>query len=134
MPFLDRADAGRRLAGLLAGQPPIERGTGTVVLGLPRGGIPVAYEISRVLGAPLDVILVRKVGLPAQPDHVQGPGHEHVARAAAAAAAAVGEHHHALPPGGDGQPPRQRDRPGQHDHVAVRRSLVLLAGLHAVRR
>ena len=72
MPFLDRADAGRRLARLLAGQPMIERGTGTVVLGLPRGGIPVAYEIARVLGAPLDVILVRKVGLPAQPELAMG--------------------------------------------------------------
>ncbi len=72
MPFLDRADAGRRLAGLLAGQPVIERGTGTVVLGLPRGGIPVAYEIARALGAPLDVILVRKVGLPAQPELAMG--------------------------------------------------------------
>ena len=72
MPFLDRADAGRRLAGLLAGDPAIERGTGTVVLGLPRGGIPVAYEIARELGAPLDVILVRKVGLPAQPELAMG--------------------------------------------------------------
>jgi predicted phosphoribosyltransferase/dienelactone hydrolase len=72
MPFLDRADAGRRLAGLLAGQPMIERGPGTVVLGLPRGGIPVAYEIARALDAPLDVILVRKIGLPAQPELAMG--------------------------------------------------------------
>ena len=72
MPFLDRADAGRRLAGLLAGRPGIERGAGTVVLGLPRGGIPVAYEIARALDAPLDVILVRKIGLPAQPELAMG--------------------------------------------------------------
>ena len=72
MPFLDRADAGRRLASLLAGQPAIGRGTGTVVLGLPRGGIPVAYEIARALQAPLDVILVRKIGLPAQPELAMG--------------------------------------------------------------
>ena len=72
MPFLDRADAGRRLASLLAGQPTIERGAGSVVVGLPRGGIPVAYEIARALGAPLDVILVRKVGLPAQPELAMG--------------------------------------------------------------
>ena len=72
MPFLDRADAGRRLASLLASQPAIERGAGTVVLGLPRGGIPVAYEIARALDAPLDVILVRKVGLPAQPELAMG--------------------------------------------------------------
>ena len=43
-----------------------------MVLGLPRGGIPVAYEIARALGAPLDVILVRKVGLPAQPELAMG--------------------------------------------------------------
>ncbi len=72
MPFLDRADAGRRLAGLLAGRPGIKRGAGTVVLGLPRGGIPVAYEIARALDAPLDVILVRKIGLPAQPELAMG--------------------------------------------------------------
>ena len=68
MPFRDRADAGRRLAGLLTDL----RGPGTVVLGLPRGGIPVAYEIARALGAPLDVILVRKIGLPAQPELAMG--------------------------------------------------------------
>ncbi len=72
MPFLDRADAGRRLASLLASQPAMARGADSVVLGLPRGGIPVAYEIARVLGAPLDVILVRKVGLPAQPELAMG--------------------------------------------------------------
>ena len=68
MPFRDRADAGRRLAGLLADL----RGPDTVVLGLPRGGIPVAYEIARALGAPLDVILVRKIGLPTQPELAMG--------------------------------------------------------------
>lgn len=72
MPFLDRGDAGRRLARLLAGLPTIERGPGSVVVGLPRGGIPVAYEIARALDAPLDVILVRKVGLPAQPELAMG--------------------------------------------------------------
>ncbi len=68
MPFLDRADAGRRLAGVLTGA----RGTDAIVLGLPRGGIPVGYEIARALGSPLDVILVRKVGLPAQPELAMG--------------------------------------------------------------
>jgi putative phosphoribosyl transferase len=72
MPFLDRADAGRRLASLLAGLPTIERGAGSVVVGLPRGGIPVAFEIARALDAPLDVILVRKIGLPAQPELAMG--------------------------------------------------------------
>lgn len=66
--FLNRADAGRRLA------PRVEhlRGEGTVVLGLPRGGVPVAYEVARGLGAPLDVILVRKLGVPFQPELAMG--------------------------------------------------------------
>jgi putative phosphoribosyl transferase len=68
MPFLDRADAGRRLAGKLGGLP----GPDTVVLGLPRGGVPVAFQIAQALRAPLDVILVRKVGLPAQPELAMG--------------------------------------------------------------
>jgi len=62
--FTDRRDAGRQLAAGLAGLRP-ER---PIVLGLPRGGIPVAYEVARALGAPLDVIIVRKLGLPDQPE------------------------------------------------------------------
>ncbi len=68
----DRHDAGKRLAGALshyAGR------TDTVVLALPRGGVPVAYEISRVLDLPLDVLLVRKLGV---------PGHEELAMGAIA--------------------------------------------------
>ena len=68
MPFLNRADAGRRLAGVLTGV----RDADAIVLGLPRGGIPVGYEIAQALGIPLDVILVRKVGLPAQPELAMG--------------------------------------------------------------
>jgi putative phosphoribosyl transferase len=64
MTFIDRADAGRRLAVRL--QP--LRGEAVVVLGLPRGGVPVAYEVARVLDAPLDVIVVRKLGVPFQPE------------------------------------------------------------------
>ncbi|MFI6801810.1 DUF2267 domain-containing protein [Streptosporangium canum] len=59
--FQDRRDAGRVLAGLLGhyrGRP------GVVVLGLPRGGVPVAYEIAGALAAPLDVFLVHKLGVP----------------------------------------------------------------------
>jgi putative phosphoribosyl transferase len=64
MSFLDRSDAGRRLADRMLHL----RGTDAVVLGLPRGGVPVAAEVARALGAPLDVILVRKLGVPVQPE------------------------------------------------------------------
>lgn len=62
--FDDRRDAGRQLAARLA---PLRRER-PIVLGLPRGGIPVAYEVARALGAPLDVIIVRKLGLLSQPE------------------------------------------------------------------
>ncbi|MFZ2177179.1 MAG: phosphoribosyltransferase family protein [Rhodococcus sp. (in: high G+C Gram-positive bacteria)] len=64
MPFLDRRDAGRRLAEHLQAY----RGENTVILGLPRGGVPVAYEVARALEAPMDVIVVRKLGVPYQPE------------------------------------------------------------------
>lgn len=63
--FPDRAAAGAALAQELARRalrPPV------LVLGLPRGGVPVAYEVARVLRAPLDVMLVRKIGMPGQPE------------------------------------------------------------------
>ncbi|OEJ23894.1 phosphoribosyl transferase [Streptomyces agglomeratus] len=60
MLFTDRADAGKRLA-LALRHLEDER---PVVLGLPRGGVPVAYEVARALGAPLDVVVVRKLGVP----------------------------------------------------------------------
>ena len=66
--FRDRTEAGRLLAGKLAGfagRPDV------LVLGLPRGGMPVAYEVARALGVPLDVFVVRKLGVPGQ----QGTGH-----------------------------------------------------------
>jgi putative phosphoribosyl transferase len=59
--FLDRVDAGKRLAGRLmryAGRDDI------VVLGVPRGGVPVAFEVAQALHAPLDILLVRKLGTP----------------------------------------------------------------------
>jgi putative phosphoribosyl transferase len=68
MTFADREDAGRRLAGLLG----YLRGQPAVVLGLPRGGVPVAAEVATSLGAPLDVIIVRKVGVPFQPELAMG--------------------------------------------------------------
>jgi putative phosphoribosyl transferase len=62
--FRDRRDAGRRLAVRLEGL----RDQEPVVLGLPRGGVPVADEVARLLDAPLDVIVVRKLGVPFQPE------------------------------------------------------------------
>jgi len=66
-PFVDRADAGRRLAEAL---PSLEGDV--VVLGLARGGVPVAAEVADRLGAPLDVLVVRKVGHPAQREYALG--------------------------------------------------------------
>jgi putative phosphoribosyl transferase len=63
MIFRDRTEAGRRLAKELA---TYAQRADVVVLGLPRGGIPVAYEVARRLEAPLDVFVVRKLGLPGQ--------------------------------------------------------------------
>jgi predicted phosphoribosyltransferase len=77
MPFDNRIDAGRRLASALARfktQHP-------VVLALPRGGVPVAAEVATALEAPLDLILVRKIGVPFQPELAMGAvvdGHEPV--------------------------------------------------------
>lgn len=65
-PFPDRTEAGRRLAAEL---PALER---PIVLGLPRGGVPVAAAVARAIGAPLDVFVVRKLGLPAQPELAMG--------------------------------------------------------------
>ena len=64
MRFHDRSDAGRQLASRLL---PL-RDEDVVVLGLPRGGVAVAAEVARALSAPLDVILVRKLGVPVQPE------------------------------------------------------------------
>ena len=64
MVFADRDDAGRRLAARLGHL----RGEPVVVLGLPRGGVPVAFQVARALGAPLDVVVVRKLGVPFQPE------------------------------------------------------------------
>ncbi|MFI5005579.1 MAG: phosphoribosyltransferase [Solirubrobacterales bacterium] len=66
--FQDRHDAGRQLAALLE---PF-RGERPVVVGIPRGGVPVAAEIARALGAPLDVAVVRKIGAPRNPEYAIG--------------------------------------------------------------
>jgi putative phosphoribosyl transferase len=65
MRFADRVDAGRLLATRLASYAGRDD---VVVLGLPRGGVPVAAEVARALAAPLDVLLVRKLGAPGQPE------------------------------------------------------------------
>jgi predicted phosphoribosyltransferase len=70
--FRDREDAGRRLAEALM---PLAAAPDLLVLALPRGGVPVGYEVARALGAPLDVFLVRKLGV---------PGHEELAMGALA--------------------------------------------------
>src|SRR2546425_2999326 len=70
--FADRAEAGRVLAEKLK---PLAGGPNVVVLALPRGGVPVAYEVAKELGAPLDVFVVRKLGV---------PGHEELAMGAIA--------------------------------------------------
>lgn len=66
--FEDRRDAGRQLADRLATM----GGPEVVVLGLPRGGVPVAAEVAKALHAPLDVIVVRKLGVPVQPELAMG--------------------------------------------------------------
>jgi len=72
LPFKDRRDAGRRLAAQLAA---CANRSDVLVLALPRGGVPVAAEVARALHAPLDVFLVRKLGV---------PGHEELAMGAIA--------------------------------------------------
>ena len=76
-PFRDRAEAGRYLAEKLvayAGRP------GVLVLALPRGGVPVGYEIARALNLPLDAFVVRKLGV---------PGHEELAMGAIASGGVI---------------------------------------------
>jgi predicted phosphoribosyltransferase len=68
MPFKNRSDAGRKLAKALAGYKEQQ----PVILALPRGGVTVAAEVAAVLNAPLDLILVRKVGVPFQPELAMG--------------------------------------------------------------
>src|SRR5258706_11977443 len=71
--FRDRVEAGLLLGEAVAGR--IRDRTNVIVLALPRGGVPVGYEVARALGAPLDVFIVRKLGV---------PGHEELAMGAIA--------------------------------------------------
>ena len=77
MRFQNRTEAGQLLSLLLDRY---KNRTDVIVLGLPRGGVPVAYEVARTLRAPLDVFIVRKLGV---------PGHEELAMGAIAAAECV---------------------------------------------
>ena len=68
MSFRNRSDAGRQLAKALAGY----KDQQPVILALPRGGVPVAAQVAAALNAPLDLILVRKIGVPFQPELAMG--------------------------------------------------------------
>src|SRR3974377_44951 len=68
MPFKNRSDAGRKLANALA---PYKKKR-PIIFSPPRGGVPVAAEVCAVLRAPLDLILVRKIGVPFQPELAMG--------------------------------------------------------------
>jgi putative phosphoribosyl transferase len=68
VPFKDRSDAGRRLAAALVEY----KDQRSVILALPRGGVPVAAEVATAFNAPLDLILVRKIGVPFQPELAMG--------------------------------------------------------------
>lgn len=76
MRYADRTDAGQRLAALLSGR----KWRDPIVLALPRGGVPVAAPIATALGASLDVIVVRKLGAPRQPELAIGAIAEHGVR------------------------------------------------------
>lgn len=67
--FIDRRDAGRRLGEALAAY---ADAPDLIVLALPRGGVPVAYEVARALRAPLDVFVVRKLGVPGHEEYAMG--------------------------------------------------------------
>lgn len=67
--FVDRADAGRKLARALKHY---ARDADVLVLALPRGGVPVAAEVARILEAPLDLLIVRKLGVPGRPELAMG--------------------------------------------------------------
>jgi predicted phosphoribosyltransferase len=68
-PFRDRSDAGRQLATQLTAY---ANSSDVLVLALPRGGVPVAFEVARALDVPLDIFLVRKLGLPGQEELAMG--------------------------------------------------------------
>jgi len=66
--FRDRAEAGRRLGAALIGL----KGKDLVILAIPRGGVVVASEVARALGAPLDIVVTRKIEAPGEPEYALG--------------------------------------------------------------
>src|SRR6201996_7490942 len=70
--FQDRRDAGRVLGAAILASGVWRDGLDAVVLGLPRGGVPVAYEVALALHLPLDVVVVRKLGVPGLPELAMG--------------------------------------------------------------
>ncbi len=70
--YKDRIHAGRELARQLRRRLGLPVGSDLLVLGLPRGGVPVAFEVARLLGAELDVLLVRKLGMPYHEEFAMG--------------------------------------------------------------
>jgi putative phosphoribosyl transferase len=75
--FENRTEAGQLLARELEDRLRRSRSTDVVVLGLPRGGVPVAFEVAAALDAPLDVLIVRKLGVPTEPELAMGAIGEH---------------------------------------------------------
>jgi putative phosphoribosyl transferase len=69
LPFHDRVQAGRLLGEALKARPSCQE---SLVLALPRGGVPVGFEVAKILSAPLDVVVVRKLGFPNQPELAMG--------------------------------------------------------------
>jgi putative phosphoribosyl transferase len=67
--FINRTEAGRELATMLHG---FRNRSDVIVLGLPRGGVPVAFEVAKALRAPMDVFTVRKIGAPENPEYALG--------------------------------------------------------------
>src|SRR5258708_36988995 len=107
LPFRDRADAGRLLGAKLAVR---DISKDSIVLGLPRGGVPVAFEVARALELPLDALLVRKLGAPRQPELALGaiaPGIEVVDRRPMAAVGRGGAQRRAI----TGRARGERERP-----------------------
>lgn len=70
--FRDRSEAGVALGQALAGNALVQQAENALVIGLPRGGVPVAERSAAILGLPFDIVLVRKLGAPAQPELALG--------------------------------------------------------------